>query len=107
MRRPLPVAGDCKGAISSMLMDPKRPARKSDHAVACLSALDRKGMGHLVSIGGALGLAQYLDYRETHDLHAWWSPVTTGQRKQVLDTVSDALRPSDEVQQRSCGDVQP
>ena len=59
-------------------MSPKRPTHISDWAVTCLESLAREGLGALLSLGGALGLMHYLDYRDTHDIGAWWTPGASG-----------------------------
>ena len=52
---------------------PRRPTHLPDYAEACLQALADHGMGKKISLGGALGLLHYLDYRPTHDVDAWWA----------------------------------
>jgi hypothetical protein len=48
-------------------MRPARPANLSAHAEKILAALGESGLGHKLSLGGALGLQHYLDFRTTHD----------------------------------------
>ncbi|MFN2227797.1 MAG: nucleotidyl transferase AbiEii/AbiGii toxin family protein [Anaerolineae bacterium] len=72
----------------------------------CLRSLADGGLGETISVGGALGLLHYWDYRSTHDVDAWWTPATTAEeREQVLSTIRDTLRPFGEVQVRQWGDV--
>jgi hypothetical protein len=86
--------------------EPKRPDQLSDHAARTLQALADRGLGHKISLGGALGLLHYLDYRSTHDVDAWWVPSTTGEeRKQVLETIEAVLQPFGEIGTRSWGEV--
>lgn len=85
---------------------PRRPRQLSDHAARSLEALAAEGLGHQVSLGGALGLLHYLDYRTTHDVDAWWSPsATADERERVLRTVEASLQPLGEVRTRSWGEV--
>lgn len=85
---------------------PKRPRQLSDYAARTLEALASEGLGHQISLGGALGLLHYLDYRSTHDVDAWWAPsATAAERERVLRTVEASLQPFGEVRSRSWGDV--
>jgi hypothetical protein len=82
------------------------PTHLPAYASICLQALAAEGLGDRLSIGGALGLLHYLDYRPTHDLDAWWEPsATTEEREQVLRTVQAALEPFGQVHKRVWGDV--
>jgi hypothetical protein len=87
-------------------MEPRKPKHLSEYARRCLEALQEAGLGRAVSIGGAMGLLHYLDYRDTHDVDAWWT-ISAGDedRKRVLSAVSDALAKLGEVRQRAWGDV--
>ncbi|HXV64089.1 MAG TPA: nucleotidyl transferase AbiEii/AbiGii toxin family protein [Vicinamibacteria bacterium] len=87
-------------------MEPKRPEHLSEFARISLEALAEAGLGQLLSLGGAIGLLHYLDYRETHDVDAWWA-VAAGheERERVLAVVEDALAPYGEIRRRSWGDV--
>ena len=86
--------------------EPKRPSQLSDYAARTLQALADEGLGHKISLGGALGLLHYLDYRSTHDVDAWWSPSVIGEEQErVLQTIEAALQPFGEVGSRSWGEV--
>jgi hypothetical protein len=87
-------------------MEPRKPKHLSEYARICLEALQLAGLGRTVSIGGAFGLLHYLDYRETHDVDAWWA-VSAGEedRKRVLAAVEAALAKLGEVRRRAWGDV--
>lgn len=64
------------------------------------------GLAGAVSIGGALGLLHYCDYRPTHDVDAWWTDqADPGVRRRVVEVVVDALRPQGETRVREWGDV--
>lgn len=87
-------------------MEPKRPEHLSEFAHISLEALAQAGLGRLLSLGGAIGLLHYLDYRDTHDVDAWWA-VAAGHedRERVLAVVEEALARYGEVKRRSWGDV--
>jgi len=85
---------------------PKRPENVSFYGEACLRALAKAGLGDKISLGGALGLLHYLDYRPTHDVDAWWTEEATETvREQVMKTVQEVLRSYGEVETRAWGDV--
>jgi len=87
-------------------LQPHRPQQMSEYAEACLLALSDQGLGRKISLGGALGLAHYYEYRLTHDVDAWWMPEATAEeRQQVVRAIQDALRPFGPVQVRTWGDV--
>ena len=88
------------------LWQPHRPEHLSTYAEICLRAIAHQGLGDKISVGGAIGLLHYWDYRPTHDVDAWWTPsATESERDQVLSVVREALRPFGQVQERRWGDV--
>jgi len=85
---------------------PHRPQQMPKYAEACLLALSAQGLGKMISLGGALGLAHYYEYRPTQDVDAWWMPnATAKERQQVVQVIQDALRPFGAVRVRTWGDV--
>ena len=85
---------------------PRRPIHLPDHAEQCLQALVSEGLAETISLGGALGLLHYLDYRPTHDVDAWWSDTTTAEdRQRVVKVIETALAPFGSVETRRWGDV--
>jgi len=84
---------------------PKLPAHLTEYARICLQALVDARLGKKISLGGALGLLHYLDYRPTHDVDAWWGDVTGQERQQIVETIEGALRPFGMVKTRTWGDV--
>ena len=85
---------------------PHRPTHLSDHAEACLQALADHGMGKKISLGGALGLLHYLDYRPTNDVDAWWDASATAEhQRQVIRLLEATLEPFGQVKTRAWGDV--
>ena len=88
------------------VLTPRRPKHISEYAVACLEALVAHGLADRISLGGALGLLHYLDYRPTYDADAWWAAdVSREERKQVVDVLESTLQASGQVRVRSWGDV--
>src|SRR5437870_3338550 len=87
-------------------MQPVRPSRVPEFAEACLDAISSSGLGRWISLGGAFGLAHYLEYRETHDVDAWWiESAGTEQRQQIARVLETALGRFGEVRVRSWGEV--
>ena len=83
-----------------------RPSQLSLYAERTLRALSEESLGHKISLGGALGLQHYLDYRPTHDVDAWWDPsANTEDRERVLRVIESELRGSGEVRTRQWGEV--
>ena len=88
------------------VVQPTRPTHLSVHAERTLQALAAAGLGHAISLGGALGLLHYLDYRSTHDVDAWWVPETPAmERERVLQVITEALQPSGDIRKRRWGEV--
>ncbi|HZF11597.1 MAG TPA: nucleotidyl transferase AbiEii/AbiGii toxin family protein [Thermoanaerobaculia bacterium] len=86
--------------------NPTRPTQLSAHAEAALQALADAGLGHQVSLGGALGLQHYCEYRFTHDVDAWWEPAATAEdRENVLRAVEEALHRFGSTRLRRWGEV--
>lgn len=86
--------------------EPRRPTHLSEYARLCLQAVAAQSLGDKISLGGALGLLHYLDYRPTHDVDAWWVPsVTIQEQEQVIDVIEATLRPFGQVRRRAWGDV--
>jgi hypothetical protein len=85
---------------------PNRPTYLPLYAEACLRSLAANGLGDKISLGGALGLLHYLDYRPTHDVDAWWvTPITAEERQHVIHTIEATLAPFGQVRTRTWGDV--
>lgn len=85
---------------------PKQPAHIPRHAEECLRELAGQGMGARVSVGGALGLLHYIDYRATRDVDAWWADdVTADDQRAVIEALTEVLSEHGEVRLRQWGDV--
>jgi hypothetical protein len=87
-------------------LQPQRPTHLTHYAEICLEALSAEALGDRITLGGALGLLHYLDYRPTHDVDAWWNPATTEQdRGRVVELIEKTLQPLGPVRRRAWGDV--
>ena len=87
-------------------IQPQQPSNLSPYARTCLNALVEAGLAKHISLGGALGLFHYLDYRSTHDVDAWWSDSLTDQQRQaVVAALESALSGFGRVSVRAWGDV--
>ena len=82
----------------------RAPTNLSPLARACLERLAEHG--ELISLGGAVGLAYYLEYRTTADVDAWWEGGDSEERARLLGAVEEELRRFGDVDRRSWGDVQ-
>ena len=83
-----------------------RPKGVSEFAQTCLEALASRGMGDKISIGGGVGLLNYLDHRFTHDVDAWWSSdVGESEKESVVRVIEESLSELGEVRRRAWGDV--
>ncbi len=87
-------------------LHPRRPSRLTEQAVACLEALARRGLGRKISIGGAVGLSHYCDYRSTHDVDAWWTlEASEEDRRRVVEVIQETLQSFGTVRVRAWGDM--
>jgi len=85
---------------------PRRPEHLPDYSEMCLLALVEQGLADKISLGGALGLLHYLDYRATRDVDAWWTePVTEADQRRVMQVLEAVLSRVGEVKTRAWGDV--
>ena len=87
-------------------MEPTRPKKLPEHAEGTVRAVAGAGLGHKISVGGALGLQHYLDYRPTNDVDAWWNAsADLRERAEVVRVVEEALAEQGEVRTRRWGEV--
>jgi len=94
------------GILCSMMPTPTRPTHLSRYSEVVLQALSGAGLGHKVSLGGALGLQHYCEYRTTDDVDAWWEPAATAEEKEkVLRVVQETLRRFGSTRLRRWGEV--
>jgi hypothetical protein len=87
-------------------MRPTRPKKLPQYAVLCLQALGGSRLGAKLSLGGAVGLMHYFEYRLTNDVDAWWMEgLTNDEREQLVDLIETTLSSLGEVKTRAWGDV--
>lgn len=87
-------------------ISPREPSNVSPYTRACLEALVGANLAERISLGGALGLFHYLDYRATHDVDAWWAEsLTAAQKQEVINAIENTLAAFGEVHVRAWGDV--
>lgn len=87
-------------------IQPQQPSNLSPYSRACLDALVAAGLAERISLGGALGLFHYLNYRSTHDVDAWWSiHLTAEQKREVTQNIETTLNTFGSVRIRAWGDV--
>ena len=85
---------------------PEKPRRLSEYAVLCLEALSQSGLSNRLSLGGAVGLMHYFEYRTTHDVDAWWIDSTSQlERREIVSLLNETLAPFGEVRTRQWADV--
>lgn len=88
------------------MMEPTHPAHLSEYAEKTLQAVAREGLGHKISLGGALGLQHYHEYRTTHDVDAWWDDsASAADKARVLSVIEETLRAFGDVRTRQWGEV--
>jgi hypothetical protein len=88
------------------MASPTRPTHLSYYAEVTLQAVAGAGWGHKISLGGALGLQHYCEYRVTNDVDAWWEPTTTTEEKEsVLRVVGETLCRFGSTRLRRWGEV--
>jgi len=84
---------------------PQQPSHLSPYTRACLEASVKANFAERISLGGALGLFHYLDYRSTHDVDAWSSEsLSWAQRQEVSQTLDVTLSAYGSVRIRAWGD---
>jgi hypothetical protein len=87
-------------------ISPREPSNLSPYTRACLDGLVMANLAKRISLGGALGLFHYLDYRATHDVDAWWAEsLTEVQKREVINVIQNALSAFGEIHVRAWGDV--
>lgn len=85
---------------------PEKPQHLPEYAILCLEALSRSGLSDRLSLGGAIGLMHYYEYRTTHDVDAWWiRSISQRKRQEVVSVLEKTLAPFGDVRTRQWGDV--
>ena len=76
-----------------MAKQPSPPRRLDPIVREMLEALHHQPAAATIVLGGGVAFKHYLDYRDTHDLDAWWSPdATLPERDAALITFRVLLR---------------
>jgi hypothetical protein len=70
---------------------PKPPRNIDPLARAVLTGLGAHPEASVLVLGGAFALRHYLDYRDTHDLDAWWGAGSTAAHQEAA-TRAGAVR---------------
>lgn len=87
-------------------LQPRRPTHMPEFAEECLQALAAHGLGDRISIGGALGLLHYLDYRSTHDVDAWWQASSNADdQRRIIQVLETTLQRLSDVKTRTWGET--
>ena len=87
-------------------LQPRRPTHMPEFAEECLQALAAHGLGDRISIGGALGLLHYLDYRSTHDVDAWWQASSNADdQHRMIQVLETTLQRLGDVKTRTWGET--
>lgn len=82
------------------------PKSLNKFAAICLGALKNSPEGKFISLGGAVGLSLYHEYRVTKDIDAWWNSEARERDKQlVIDFLKATLDEFGTVTIRRFGDV--
>ncbi len=85
---------------------PQRPNFLPPYAEECLMALANLGLGRHISIGGAFGLSHYHEYRQTHDVDAWWrDSAASVDQVAVTQALQNTLSQYGAVRIRTWGEV--
>lgn len=82
------------------------PKSLTNFARVCLETLSESTLGRFVTLGGAVGLSLYHEFRSTKDVDAWWTPEATENEKEaVIDLIKTTLENFGTVGIRRFGDV--
>jgi len=85
---------------------PRAPSNLNEYARTCLEALQRLGVSRYLSIGGAVGLAHYFEFRKTKDVDCWWTEaVGEDDQQAVIERLESELSHLGRVRTRRFGDV--
>jgi len=87
---------------------PQKPASLDPIASEILMALAQESAASEIVLGGYFALKHYVDYRETHDIDAWWrTRASIGGLAAIQNVMSQVAHARGwELRQRSFGDTQ-
>ncbi len=82
------------------------PKSLTHFARACLKTLSESTLGRFITLGGAVGLSLYHEYRSTKDVDAWWAPdASETDKESVINLIRTTLEKFGSVSTRRFGDV--
>ncbi len=82
------------------------PKSLNEFAKVCLETLSKSTLGQFITLGGAVGLSLYHEFRTTKDIDAWWTlDVSENNRESTIDLIKTILENYGSVTIRRSGDV--
>jgi hypothetical protein len=82
------------------------PKSLTNFAKVCLETLSRSNLGRFITLGGAVGLSLYHEFRTTKDIDAWWTPeIGENDKDSVINLLKITLENFGAVTVRRFGDV--
>jgi predicted nucleotidyltransferase component of viral defense system len=82
------------------------PKSLTVYAKVCLEALKNSPLGQFITLGGAVGLSLYHEFRTTKDIDVWWTPdAREKDRESVINLINTTLENFGNVRIRRFGDV--
>ncbi len=80
-------------SVNFMSLQPTPPSTLDPVAVAILQRLQAFPEASAIVLGGHFALKHYLDYRETHDIDAWWDISTSPSgQKAALEKIKEVMQ---------------
>jgi len=82
------------------------PKSLTMYAKVCLEALKNSPLGQFITLGGAVGLSLYHEFRTTKDVDAWWATdVSENEKESIIKLIKATLENYGTVTIRRFGDV--
>jgi hypothetical protein len=82
------------------------PKSLTNFAKVCLETLSKSTSGQFITLGGAVALSLYHEFRSTKDVDAWWTPeVGENDKESVINLIKTTLEKFGTVAVRRFGDV--
>lgn len=82
------------------------PESLTNFAKVCLETLSKSNLGRFITLGGAVGLSLYHEFRTSKDIDAWWSPDAREiDKESVVNLLKETLETCGAVSIRRFGDV--
>lgn len=73
------------------MVQPRKPTTLPTYTEEILTRLAKRPEAAELVLGGHLALKHYLDYRQTHDIDAWWRRARSPQAESQIRTVMTGL----------------